>query len=168
MRPLGVWAACGGGSQVLLLLVRLHLDNEEAREAVLVLQESIPLRERPGCSSLRSRGSHPPASLAQPSLQPRFPALWAALCGTRDAELAHLDSPAPFGGGGNRKERPGVRDPGFLSTRAGSRRHCHSPPCHGPFCHSPQKVPGRRGWLQQAQMLTGGDFCPAVFRDVAT
>lgn len=55
--PLGMWAGCGGGSQGLLLPVFRHIYNEQAQKAALVLQESIPLQERPGCSSLRSPGS---------------------------------------------------------------------------------------------------------------
>lgn len=41
-----------------------HMENEWAGTAAPVLQESIPLQEQPGCSSLRSPRSLPPSAIS--------------------------------------------------------------------------------------------------------
>lgn len=150
--PLGAWAGGGGGSRGLWLPVFLHIYNEKAQRAALVLQESILLQERPGCSSPCSPREPAPECLSLGScccLLPAIVLLASTLSRTMQqhglagdspgaGELANPDSLAPLADGGNKKERPLGEDPGFILTRGSPRWHrvaarsIVAHPAHGP------------------------------------
>lgn len=155
--PLGPWAGSGGGSRGLWLPVFLHIYNEKAQRAALVLQESILLQERPGCSSPRSPPPREPAperlSLgSRCCLLPTIVLLASTLSRTVQqhgvagdssgaGELANPDSLAPLADGGNKQERPLGGKPGFILTRGSPLGTVSQPTSSWPILPHPAHSP---------------------------
>lgn len=180
-------AACGQGSdggrhpssmgwlwrgiQGLLLPVSLHTYSKEAWKTALVLQESIPLQEWPGCSSLQSQEPAPKrlslscrccvlaVHVSQHSQQD-CAAAWGGRWQPQEAEQrANLDSPAPWGDRGHRQKKPLRRGSRLKLIQSSPFWHCVA--AHSIMAH-PAVVPR---WYQgtvavcQVEMLPGGNFC---------